>query len=159
VSKQSVTDEIAETAQAVAAFGAATATVDGAAAAAFGVNRTDLRIIGILNRDTECTAGQLATECALSPAATTTAIQRLVAAGHATRMIDASDRRRVVVALTPTAQALLITIYGPIGLEGTRQLADYTSAELQLLTGFLRRGEAFQQAQAVRIRLLTAGKK
>ncbi|HEX4057262.1 MAG TPA: MarR family winged helix-turn-helix transcriptional regulator [Galbitalea sp.] len=109
-------------------------------------------MIGILNRDGPRTAGQLALESGLSPAATTTSIQRLVAAGHATRDTDADDRRRVVVMLTPPARRLLVKIYGPVGQGGVDLLADYSATELLLLIDFLERGERLQQDQAARIR-------
>jgi DNA-binding MarR family transcriptional regulator len=141
-----------DAAEAAAAFGAAAGAVDDAAAAAFGVNRTDLRMIGILQRSGALTAGQLAIECGLSPAATSTAIQRLVHGGHATRAIDSADRRRAVVALTASAAARLEAIYGPVAAAGMRQLAEYDDTELALLTDFLRRGEVLQGAQADQIR-------
>jgi hypothetical protein len=60
VSKQQVSRALlAEAAQAAAGFGAAAGAVDEAAAAAFGVNRTDLRIIGLLDQAGTLSAGQL----------------------------------------------------------------------------------------------------
>lgn len=146
---------VADAAAAAAAFGAAAAAVDEAAAIAFGVNRTDLRIIGTLHQSGPLTAGQLANSCKLSPAATSTAIQRSVSAGHVTREIDEDDRRRAVVAITEAAIRRLEAIYGPVGAAGMIQLAEYKPAELALLTDFLRRGEVLQLAQAERIRGLT----
>jgi DNA-binding MarR family transcriptional regulator len=158
VSKQFPGEQLTATANAAAAFGAAASAVDEAAAAAFAVNRTDLRMIGILDRDGPSTAGQLATLCGLSPAATTTAIQRLVAAGHATRETDAADRRRVVVTLSDPARRLLVKIYGPVGQGGIDLLTDYSAEELALLSDFLGRGERLQQHQAARIRTLATGR-
>jgi DNA-binding MarR family transcriptional regulator len=155
VSKQFPDERLIAAANAAAAFGAAAGAVDAAAAEAFGINRTDLRMIGILDRDGARTAGQLTAECGLSPAATTTAIQRLVSAGHATRETDAADRRRIVVALTAPASRLLRAIYGPVGQGGVDLLAGYSHEELTLLADFLERGEKLQQAQAERIRGLT----
>ena len=139
-------------AQAAADFGAAAAEVDEAAAAVFGVNRTDLRIIGLLHAAGSLPAGPLAAAARLSPAAASTAIQRLVAAGCVTRTVDDADRRRAVVALTPWATALLAQIYSPIGEAGLAELAEYSSAEIALVTEVLRRGERLQLAQAERIR-------
>jgi DNA-binding MarR family transcriptional regulator len=155
VSKQlSLSNRIAEAAEAAADFGAAAGAVDKAAAAAFGVNRTDLRIIGTLNQRGQLSAGQIASSCDLSPAATSSAIQRLVDAGHATRSTASDDRRRAVVVLTPAAIARLKIVYGPVGTAGMAQLAEYDPMQLALLTDFLRRGEALQHAQAERIRSL-----
>lgn len=143
--------EFAAAAAAAAGFGAASGAVDEAAATAFGVNRTDLRIIGALHRDGPLTAGGIAESCGLSPAATTTAIQRLVRAGHATRELDSLDHRRVIVSVAPGAARLLEAIYGPVAEAGMDVLDEYGSSELAMLAAFLRRGEAVQRAQAARI--------
>jgi len=149
VSKQS---RVTEATLAAAAFGAANDAVDEAAATAFGVNRTDLRIIGLVATAGRLTAGRLATEANLSPAATTTAIQRLSKAGHLVRRTDADDRRRVVVELTPKAAELLEEVYGPIERAGRALLAEYTAEQLELVIEVLRKGERMQLAEAERIR-------
>jgi DNA-binding transcriptional ArsR family regulator len=145
---------LVDAATAAAGFGAAAGAVDDAAAAAFGVNRTDLRIIGTLHQQGALTAGQLAEMCGLSPAATSTAIQRLVGGGHVTRAVDSEDRRRAVIAVTGPTVDRLEAIYRPVGEAGMTQLAEYSPGQLVLLTDFLRRGEALQHAQAERIRSL-----
>jgi DNA-binding MarR family transcriptional regulator len=113
-----------------------------------------LRIIGTLHQQGALTAGQLAGMCGLSPAATSTAIQRLVGGGHVTRAVDSEDRRRAVIAVTSSTSDLLEAIYGPVGEAGMAQLAEYGPAQLALLTDFLHRGETLQHAQAERIRSL-----
>jgi DNA-binding MarR family transcriptional regulator len=155
VSKQlSPVSILVDAATAAADFGAAAGAVDAAAAAAFCVNRTDLRIIGTLHQQGALTAGQLAEMCGLSPAATSTAVQRLVGGGHVSRVVDSEDRRRAVIAVTSSTVERLEAIYGPVGEAGMTQLADYSPAQLALLTDFLRRGAALQYAQAERIRSL-----
>jgi DNA-binding MarR family transcriptional regulator len=151
VSKQSL---VTEATQAAAASGAAGDVVDEAAAAAFGVNRTDLRIIGLIAAAGTLTAGGLATQAHLSPAATTTAIQRLTHAGHLTRRTATDDRRRAVVELTPEAAKRLEEIYAPIERAGRAILEDYTPEQLALVAEVLRRGERMQLAEAERIRAL-----
>jgi len=142
-----------EAARAAADFGAATDVVDEAAATVLGVNRTDLRILGLVATGA-WSATALAEAAKLSPAATSTAIQRLVATGHLTRTVDPNDRRRAVVALTPRAEKLIESIYGPIERAGHRVLARYSTDELTLITDFLRRGIDLQLAEADRIRAL-----
>ncbi|GLY35468.1 hypothetical protein Amsp01_014920 [Amycolatopsis sp. NBRC 101858] len=151
MSKQSL---VTEATQAAAASGAANDVVDEAAASAFGVNRTDLRIIGLIAAAGTLTAGQLATQARLSPAATTTAIQRLTHAGHLTRRTSTDDRRRAVVELTPEAAKLLEEIYAPIERAGRAILEDYTPEQLELVAEVLRRGERMQLREAERIRAL-----
>jgi DNA-binding MarR family transcriptional regulator len=148
VSKQLAVERAA---RAVAEFGDATDAVDAAAAVVFGVNRTDLRILGAV-ADGPRTAGQVAAAVHLSPAAVTTAIQRLVARGHLTREPDPEDRRRAVVALTASARELAERIYGPVGAAGTALLRRWSAAELELIADFLERGRAMQLAEAERIR-------
>jgi DNA-binding MarR family transcriptional regulator len=137
---------------AAARLGAANDAVDAAAAAVFGVNRTDLRILGVVVEAGAMAAGPLAAAAGLSPAATTTAIQRLVTAGYLTRAVDTDDRRRAVVTLTRTAETLLERVYGPIERAGRREIARYSADELALIVDFLRRGERMQLDQAERIR-------
>ena len=140
---------------AAAALSAANDLVDESAAAAFGVNRTDLRIVCLVAEAGTLTAGALATAAKLSPAATTTAIQRLIHAGHLERRTDADDRRRAVVQLTAVAEALLEQVYGPIEAAGREILEEYSAEQLELVAQVLRRGEAMQLAQAERIRKLS----
>ena len=143
-----------EAARAAAAFGDANDAVDTAAAAVLGINRTDLRILGLVLAEGAMAAGPLAAAAGLSPAATTTAIQRLVTAGHLIRATDPHDRRRAVVQLTTSAEAALDRIYGPIHRAGLRELARYSAAELALITDFLNRGRRMQLEQAERVRSL-----
>ena len=154
MSKQLNADLRDETAQAAADFGAAADVVDEAAAATFGINRTDLRILGLVHTAGAMSATVLAGAAKLSPAATTTAIHRLGAAGYLTRTVDEGDRRRAVVALTSDAQELISRVYGPVERAGRRVLAAYSPEELALITGFLRCGIDMQLAEADRIRTM-----
>ena len=150
MSKQSAVERAA---RAASEFGDAADAVDAAAAAVFGVNRTDLRILGVVLHGA-LTAGQVAAAVALSPAAATTAIQRLVGRGYLTREPDAADRRRAVVALTGSARELAERIYGPVGDAGVAALQRWSAAELDLVADFLERGRALQLAEAERIRAM-----
>lgn len=141
-------------ATAAAEFGTAADAVDDAAAAVFGVNRTDLRIVGVANDRGPLTAGQVAAAVGLSPAAATTAIQRLVSRGHLTRQVDEVDRRRAVVGLTDPARRLIDRVYGPVGQGGVAELHAWSEAELALIADFLERGRRFQLAEAERIRAM-----
>jgi DNA-binding MarR family transcriptional regulator len=130
----------------------ATDAVDEAAAARLGVNRTDLRCMGILFTRTPITAGELAAASGLTPGAFTIALDRLERAGYARRVRDAADRRRVLVELTPKAHRAIQEIWDPIGQEGQAELATYTTNELRLLHDFLQRGVDLQLRHAARIR-------
>ena len=143
--------------RAAARLGAANDAVDAAAAELLRVNRTDLRILGLVLEAGATAAGRLAAAAKLSPAATTTAIQRLVIAGYLRREVDAGDRRRAVVSVTEEAADLLARVYGPIERAGRRELARYSTGELAVIVDFLRRGERMQLDQADRIRRMGAG--
>lgn len=139
-------------ARAAQAFGAAADIADEAAATVFGINRTDLRIVGVVHEGRALTAGQVAAAAHLSAGATTTAIQRLVARGHLTRGTDPVDRRRAVVQLAASARLLIDRVYGPVRTAGIAELRRWSVSELELIAEFLERGHRFQLVQAERIR-------
>ena len=143
---------VAEVAYEVAEFQSAVDVVDEAAAERLGVNRTDLRVLGMLVRRGPMTAGQLAQACGLSRGAMTTAIDRLDRAGYARRVRDLRDRRSVRVKITPRARRLCTELYGPISDAGMARLRRYSDEELALLRDFLRAGRRLQEEHAARIR-------
>ena len=141
-----------EVAGEITGFQNAADLVDEAAAERLGVNRTDQRCLGLLHAHGPMTAGQLAQASALSPGATTTALDRLERAGYARRVRDPEDRRSVLVELTPEARRLIDELYGPLGAAGRARLARYNDEQLLFLRDFLREGRALQVDQAARIR-------
>lgn len=143
---------VAEVAHEVAEFQSAVDVVDEAAAERLGVNRTDLRALGMLVRRGPMTAGELAEACGLSRGAMTTAIDRLERADYARRARDLRDRRSVRVEATPRARRLATELYGPIGEAGMARLRRYSDEELALLRDFLRAGRRLQEEHAARIR-------
>jgi DNA-binding MarR family transcriptional regulator len=149
MSKQSAVERAA---RAAADFGDAADAVRQAAAARLGLNRTDFRILTSLRTGEPASAGVLAAAAGLSPAATTEAVQRLVARGLLQRGTDPRDRRRAVIRITPGAAAELVALFGPVSDEGHRLLHGYTTAELELLIGFLEKGRRLQLAGAERMR-------
>ncbi len=140
------------TAQAAREFGDANDAVDQAAADHLGINRTDYRIIAATHIAGPLSAGRLAEAVDLSPAATTEAVQRLVAKGLLTRDVDPDDRRRAVIARVPAVGEALDAFYEPVRDGGFALLRRYTVAELALIRGFLDHGRALQLAVAERIR-------
>ena len=138
-------------ARAAREFGDANDTVDQAAADHFGINRTDLRIVAAAHVEGPLSAGRLAEAVSLSPAATTEAVQRLVAKGLLTRDTDPADRRRAVIARVPAVGETLDRFYEPLREGGFALLRGYTVAELDLISDFLARGRALQLAVAARI--------
>jgi DNA-binding MarR family transcriptional regulator len=136
----------------VAELQAATDQVDEAVAQRLGINRTDLRCLGLLFARGPLSAGQLAAASGLSPGAATTALDRLERAGYALRTRGAQDRRSVLVELTALARQRIEDFYGPVGTEGRQLLERYADDELRFLSAFLRDGRALQVKHAALLR-------
>ena len=108
-----------------------------AAAALFGVNRTAMRCMDVLDRAGQLTAGDIAAQTGLTSGAVTAMLDRLERADLVRRLPDASDRRRVLVELTGKARQIAAEIYGPLS-EAMAQFERYSDDELDLIAGFLR---------------------
>ncbi|MBO4165358.1 MarR family winged helix-turn-helix transcriptional regulator [Micromonospora antibiotica] len=125
---------------------------DEATAAALEINRTDLRALDLLlEGDKPLSAGELSNALSLSPAATTTVIDRLQRAGLADRIADPHNRRRVLVAATDAARGAERQIYAPVGVAGSEALGRYTSEQLATILDFLRVARHVQEEQTARI--------
>jgi DNA-binding MarR family transcriptional regulator len=111
--------------------------VDDAVARRLGVNRTDLRCLDVLF-DGPQSAGQLADEAGVSPAAMTTALDRLERAGYVRRIPDPDDRRRVLVEVTPLARQAAWPLYAPLADRTTEFLSPYDDEQLALMRDYLR---------------------
>ncbi len=127
----------------VAAVGSATQAyqraVDGfddAVGRRLGLNPTDLRCLDWLTEGA-VSAGELGASTGLSSAATTTMLDRLERKGYLRRWRDTVDRRKVLVELTPHAREVIDDLYGPLGREGDRLLARFTTDELAKVRDFL----------------------
>jgi DNA-binding MarR family transcriptional regulator len=108
-----------------------------AAAAYFGVNRTAMRCMDVLDRLGRLTAGEVAVETGLTSGAVTAMLDRLERMELVHRLADSSDRRRVLVEMTDKARQVAAEIYGPLIGEMT-QFDRYSDDELRLIAGFTR---------------------
>jgi DNA-binding MarR family transcriptional regulator len=111
-----------------------------AAAERLGVNATDLECLGVIQRG-PATAGQLATATGLTTGAITGVIDRLERVGFAKRVPDESDRRKVLVRMTPEAIARAMPIFEPMHRASAQVLAHYKDDELALILDFLNRAQ------------------
>lgn len=125
---------------------------DEAAATVLGLNRTDLRCLDLILAKDPMSAGELTTAAKLSPAATTTAIDRLERAGFVTRSRDAANRRRVLVAATEAARAAEREVYGPVGEAGMSALRRYGEEQLAVIIDFLETARRVQEEQTARLK-------
>src|SRR5690606_1615594 len=141
--------------EAMAALQNATDSVDEAAAAVMGVNRTDLRIIELLSRQEPVSASELAERAHRSRGAMTTALDRLEQAGLVVRVTNSEDRRGVQVALTAQARAWIAQIWGPLAAEGQALVAQFSTEELAAVQRFLALATRLQETHAERIRALS----
>jgi DNA-binding MarR family transcriptional regulator len=121
--------------------------LDEAVALQFGLNRTDLRCLGILYRRGRVTAGELAEESGLTPGAITTVLDRLERGGFANRVPDPADRRRVLVVSTVATREIGARIQGEVELASRRLLEGRQAVELTCIRDFLRGTRGVYEAQ------------
>jgi DNA-binding MarR family transcriptional regulator len=132
----------------VRASQSATDRFDQAVADALGMNRTDMRCTDVLDREGAVTAGRLAEATGLTSGAITTAIDRLERGGFARRRPDPTDRRRVLVELTPETKARGRGYYTGHAELAERMYKRYSEEQLRLLLEFLREGRQFNERAA-----------
>ena len=134
------------------AFQRSTDAFDDAVAGRLGLNRTDLRCLDLILAKDPMSAGELTAAAKLSPAATTTAIDRLERAGFVTRSRDAANRRRVLVAATEAARAAEREVFRPVGEAGTMALRRYGEDQLAVIIDFLETARRVQEEQTARLK-------
>ena len=117
-----------------------------------GLNRTDLRVVDFASRGAPVTAGELARESGLSTGAVTAVIDRLEKAGWVRRLPDPSDRRRVLVEVTPEMQEKSWEIYRPLKERGDAMLKDVPLAELKRMRDFMRASRAITEERIRELR-------
>jgi DNA-binding MarR family transcriptional regulator len=133
----------------------ATDRFDQAVADAIGINRTDMRCLDVIQREGPVPAGRLADETGLTTGAITTVLDRLERAGYARRIHDPSDRRRVLVEVTPGAFAGAAEFYAAHLELSERNYRRYTEAQLELLLGFVRDGRELNEREAAKLEART----
>jgi DNA-binding MarR family transcriptional regulator len=129
----------------------ATDRYDQAVADALGLNRTDMRCLDVIQHEGPITAGHLAEATGITSGAMTSALDRLEKAGYARRVRDAEDRRRVLVQLTPQAETIAQRFYSEHQAQAERLFERYTTAQMELLLGFVRAGREFNELAAARL--------
>ncbi|MEP7001038.1 MAG: MarR family transcriptional regulator [bacterium] len=158
MSRQSKAELLAALSPAFRAHQRAVDALDEAAAAVFGINRTDLRGLDVLLERGTATPTALAEELGLTSGSVTALLDRLERAGYAERAADPDDRRRTRVRPTRRAAHLAERIYGPLAGEGGQLMARYSAGELKAFLDFLQWGRALQDAHAARVRAMPAAR-
>jgi DNA-binding MarR family transcriptional regulator len=126
--------------------------MDAAAAAFFGIHRTDLALLDVLQLGGRMSAGELARKGGLSPAATTAALDRLERAGYVRRVRDERDRRRVLVEVTDQMLERAGEVYGPLAARSEELLGDFSDDQLRAMIQVLERGAEMQLEHAATLR-------
>jgi DNA-binding MarR family transcriptional regulator len=125
--------------------------LDEAVAAQVGLNRTDLRCLGIIYRRGRLTAGELAEESGLTPGAITTVLDRMERSGFANRVADPADRRRVLVVSTAATREVGGRLYGEVEVASTAELERHNDDELGVIRDYLRRLRGVYESQAAHV--------
>lgn len=123
-----------------------------------GLNPTDLLGVALLSSRGPLTAGGLAEAMRLTTGAVTGVVNRLERAGYVRRAPDPTDGRRVIVA--PVAEALERVGAGflsPPQSTIATLLAPYSDHDLAVLLDFMRRANAFTEAEIARLRAASEG--
>lgn len=106
-------------------------------ASRYGVNRTDLRCLEILNREGAMSAKSLAEHSALSPAAITKVADRLNAAGYIVQRTDPADRRAHVLSVSPDFSGTRRAWWKPVVDATAHVLAPLSAKERRTLVRVL----------------------
>lgn len=126
--------------------------MDAAAALFFGIHRTDLSLLDVLQLGGRMTAGELARRGSLSPGAVTAALDRLEQAGYVRRVRDDVDRRRVFVEVTPEMLERAGQVYGPLAARSEELLGSLSDEQLRAMIDVLNKGADMQLERAAALR-------
>ena len=122
--------------------------LDQAAAAQYGLNRTDMRALDIIGQAGPLAPTALARRLGFTTGGVTTVLDRLERAGYIRRRPDPRDRRRQVVQTTSATAARDQEVFGDL-IRGTSDLlAAYTDDQLQVIGDFLDRTRQLTAAYA-----------
>lgn len=130
----------------------ATDKMDEAAAHVLGINRTDSRVLDVVQQRGRIAAGELARETAMTTGTVTAVLDRMERKGYLRRITDPADRRRVLVEMTDLAEDRTWRLYGPLAERALPMLERFTIAELEVITKFLRASLDIVERRAAEIR-------
>jgi len=100
---------------------------------------TDLQCLDLIDSRGALNPGTLARMAGVHPATLTGVIDRLERAGWIVRERDPSDRRGVILQPVPGRRADVLRLASGMNAEVAKICADYSSDDLELIAGFLRR--------------------
>ena len=150
-------DIAAEVGPAIQGYQAAVEAYDREMARILGVGTSDLACLEIVVGATEKADGvtprDLADQLGFTTGSVTTMIDRLEKRGYVSRHAHPDDRRKILVRATPELVERVMTVMGPLLVEGTaRLLPQFTAAELATVTRFMLAATVHQVEHTVRLR-------
>jgi DNA-binding MarR family transcriptional regulator len=116
-----------------------------------GVNRTDHRVLEILNRRGAMTAGDLAHAAHLTTGAVTAVVDRLEGVGYVRRVRDTDDRRRVLIDRTLESTRTAMRYYQPFMSATFEAMTKYSTEELEVVRDFMRGAAELSEEYAERL--------
>ena len=137
-------------------LGNASAMLNHAVAERLGLDPTAWECLTLLFEHGSVTAGRLAELTGLTTGAVTGLIDRLEAAGYARRERDPKDRRRVIVALVPSALAGAMPLFAPMLAEMRVAHERYSDEEMAAIVTCLQDAADILRRHALRVRAETA---
>jgi DNA-binding MarR family transcriptional regulator len=133
-------------------FTSAVDAVNQVVAEGMGVNRTDHRVLEVLNRKGAMTAGDLATASHLTTGAVTAVVDRLEEVGFVRRVRDSEDRRRVLIERTPESTKRAMRYYGPFMNRSFELMSNYDAEQLTAIRDFMREAAEITEKYAKELR-------
>ena len=127
--------------------------LDECAAAHFGVNRTDLRVIDTLRSRGPLTASELASAVGLTSGGLSIALERLERLGYVRRSPHPDDRRSVLVDATEAVVPIEQEVFGRLGKRMNQLLRGYSHEQLVTIQHYL---ESVAAATAQSVKELTS---
>jgi DNA-binding MarR family transcriptional regulator len=108
-----------------------------AARTGFGVGATEMMTLAQLFTSGPCTPTDLAEFLSITTASMTALLDRLEAGGHIARRRHPTDRRRLLVELSPQARATLVAMFAYTGQATASAAASFSAEELTAVRRFL----------------------
>jgi DNA-binding MarR family transcriptional regulator len=117
-----------------------------------GVNRTDARVLDLLEENGRMAAGEIAEAAGITSGAVTGVLDRLERSGYARRARVDGDRRKVLVEPTEKLQRAAREIYWGLGPKADAKMRGYTDDDIRVVLRFLRDTIAVTDEQTSELR-------
>ena len=102
-----------------------------------GLSSVDLECLDMVYLQGPVTAGQIMQHTKLTSGAVTGLIDRLEKRGYVERVVEPSDRRKVLVRIVPENIRPIQELYVPISQTGKAHMGRYSAEELELIARFM----------------------